>query len=105
LPIYPVAPTTKTRFFTKEINYISRRIVIHPFSEGDAPFESQVKRQQQKIQDFLERTNEGKVEANTKRLKFGIKSYIDRDKVLTSREYGVGATKIDQQVKRLLSVS
>jgi hypothetical protein len=58
LPIYPVAPTTKTRFFTKEINYISTRALFIPFFKGDGLFESEVKRQQQKIQDFLERTNE-----------------------------------------------
>ncbi|WP_431313151.1 helix-turn-helix domain-containing protein [Vibrio zhanjiangensis] len=48
---------------------------------------------------MLERTNEGRVEAKLKGVKFGRKRFIDRAKVLTLHKNGIGATQISQQLK------
>ena len=50
-------------------------------------------------QRILERTNEGRVEAKAKGVKFGRKPSIDRDKVLSLRAQGMGATEISRQLK------
>lgn len=48
---------------------------------------------------ILERTNEGRIEAQAKGVKFGRKRSIDRDKVINLYAQGVGATAIAQQLK------
>lgn len=45
-------------------------------------------------QRILERTNEGRIEAMAKGVKFGRKRAIDRDKVTILRNKGMGATEI-----------
>ena len=50
-------------------------------------------------QRILERTNEGRVEAQAKGVKFGRKPSVDRNKVLALRGQGVGATAIAKQMK------
>ena len=50
-------------------------------------------------QRILERTNEGRVEAKAKGVKFGRKPSVDRNKVLALRGEGVGATEIAKQMK------
>ena len=50
-------------------------------------------------QRILERTNEGRLEAKKKGVKFGRKRTIDREKVKEMREKGLGATEISQQLK------
>jgi len=50
-------------------------------------------------QRILERTNEGRIEAKIKGVKFGRKRTIDRGKVLTMKAQGVGATEIAKQLK------
>ena len=50
-------------------------------------------------QRILERTNEGRVEAMAKGVKFGRKPSVDRNKVLVLRGQGVGATAIAKQMK------
>jgi DNA invertase Pin-like site-specific DNA recombinase len=49
-------------------------------------------------QRILERTNEGRVEAKAKGIKFGRKRTIDRKKLLALHEEGIAATKIAQQM-------
>lgn len=49
-------------------------------------------------QRILERTNEGRLEAKAKGIKFGRKRVIDRKKVLDLRKQGKGATKIAQEM-------
>lgn len=49
-------------------------------------------------QRILERTNEGRVEAKAKGVKFGRKRHIDRQKVLTLKAQGMGATTIAKQL-------
>jgi DNA invertase Pin-like site-specific DNA recombinase len=49
-------------------------------------------------QRILERTNEGRIEARAKGIKFGRKRTIDRKKLLALHEEGIGATKIAQQM-------
>ena len=49
-------------------------------------------------QRILERTNEGRVEAKAKGIKFGRKRTIDRKKLLDLHKEGIGATKIAQQM-------
>jgi DNA invertase Pin-like site-specific DNA recombinase len=49
-------------------------------------------------QRILERTNEGRVEAKAKGIKFGRKPSIDRKKILELHERGIGATAIAKQV-------
>jgi DNA invertase Pin-like site-specific DNA recombinase len=47
-------------------------------------------------QRILERTNEGRVEAKAKGVKFGRKRTVDRKKVLALKAEGVGATEISR---------
>jgi DNA invertase Pin-like site-specific DNA recombinase len=49
-------------------------------------------------QRILERTNEGRLEAKAKGVKFGRKPTVDRDKVLALYNQGVGATDISRQL-------
>ena len=49
-------------------------------------------------QRILERTNEGRIEAKAKGIKFGRKLTVDREKVFTLRKQGVGATDIARQM-------
>jgi DNA invertase Pin-like site-specific DNA recombinase len=49
-------------------------------------------------QRILERTNEGRLEAKAKGVKFGRKRTIDRNKLLALRENGIGATAIAKQM-------
>ena len=48
---------------------------------------------------ILERTNEGRIEAKAKGVKFGRKRTIDRGKVLALHANGTGATAIAKQLK------
>lgn len=48
---------------------------------------------------ILERTNEGRVEAKSKGIKFGRKRSIDRKKIISLFESGIGATKIAKEEK------
>jgi DNA invertase Pin-like site-specific DNA recombinase len=50
-------------------------------------------------QRILERTNEGRIEAKAKGVKFGRKPTIDRDKMQALRDQGLGATEIARQMK------
>ncbi len=50
-------------------------------------------------QRILERTNEGRIEAKAKGVKFGRKRTIDRKKVRELHENGAGATAIAKQMK------
>jgi DNA invertase Pin-like site-specific DNA recombinase len=50
-------------------------------------------------QRILERTNEGRVEARLKGVKFGRKRSIDRKQLLALHEDGIGATQISRQLK------
>lgn len=50
-------------------------------------------------QRILERTNEGRIEAKAKGVKFGRKRTIDRKKVRELHENGIGATAIARQMK------
>lgn len=47
---------------------------------------------------ILERTNEGRLEAKAKGVKFGRKRKINRDRVISLNAQGVGATAIAQQL-------
>lgn len=47
---------------------------------------------------ILERTQEGRLEAKTKGIRFGRKRSIDREKVKTLKAQGVGATAIAKQL-------
>jgi len=49
-------------------------------------------------QRILERTNEGRIEAKAKGIKFGRKRTIDRKKVLALHKEGIGATKISKDM-------
>lgn len=49
-------------------------------------------------QRILERTNEGRLEARAKGVRFGRNRTIDRKKVLALREQGMGATSIARQM-------
>ncbi len=49
-------------------------------------------------QRILERTNEGRLEAKAKGIKFGRKPSVDKEKVRTLRIQGVGATEIARQL-------
>ena len=49
-------------------------------------------------QRIFERTHEGRVEAQAKGVKFGRKRTIDRKKILSLHEKGVGATDIARQM-------
>ena len=48
---------------------------------------------------ILERTNEGRIEAKAKGTKFGRKRSINREKVFSLYEEGVGATAISRQLR------
>ena len=50
-------------------------------------------------QRILERTNEGRIEAKAKGVKFGRKPTVDKDKVRALYEQGVGATDISRRLK------
>lgn len=50
-------------------------------------------------QRILERTNEGRIEAKAKGVKFGRKPTIDKKKIMELRKNGVGATTIAKQLK------
>jgi len=50
-------------------------------------------------QRILERTNEGRIEAKSKGIKFGRKPFIDQKKVIALQQEGLGATEISQQMK------
>ena len=54
---------------------------------------------QAETQRILERTNEGRIEAKAKGIKFGRKRTIDRKKIFTLRNEGMGATNIARQLK------
>lgn len=47
---------------------------------------------------ILERTNEGRLEARTKGVKFGRKRSVDRKKLKALRKAGLGATEIARQM-------
>lgn len=47
---------------------------------------------------ILERTNEGRIDAKSRGIKFGRKRRIDRSKLLKMRENGMGATNIAKQM-------
>lgn len=48
---------------------------------------------------ILERTNEGRMEAMSKGVKFGRKPTVNREKVTTLRGHGIGATEIARSLK------
>ena len=49
-------------------------------------------------QRILERTNEGRIEAKAKGVKFGRKRFVDREKVFELKNRGVGASEIARQL-------
>jgi DNA invertase Pin-like site-specific DNA recombinase len=49
-------------------------------------------------QRILERTNEGRIEAKTKGVKFGRKRTVDAEKIQALRKNGLGATAIAKQM-------
>lgn len=49
-------------------------------------------------QRILERTNEGRIEAKSKGIKFGRKRSVDRQKIKELRESGIGASDIANQL-------
>lgn len=49
-------------------------------------------------QRILERTNEGRIEAKIKGVKFGRKPSINRDKILEMTKQGIGATQISREL-------
>lgn len=49
-------------------------------------------------QRILERTNEGRLEAKARGVKFGRKPTVDKQKVLILRQQGIGATDIARQL-------
>jgi DNA invertase Pin-like site-specific DNA recombinase len=48
---------------------------------------------------ILERTNEGRLEAQAKGIKFGRKPSVDKEKVCVLYEQGIGASQIASQMK------
>jgi DNA invertase Pin-like site-specific DNA recombinase len=50
-------------------------------------------------QRILERTNEGRLEAKAKGIKFGRKPTVDKNRLQTLHNQGVGATEIARQLK------
>lgn len=50
-------------------------------------------------QRILERTNEGRMEARSKGVRFGRKRSINREQVKALKEKGIGATEIARQLK------
>ncbi|PID72222.1 MAG: resolvase/recombinase [Desulfobulbus propionicus] len=49
-------------------------------------------------QRILERTNEGRIEAKAKGIRFGRKPSVDRNKLLELRKAGMGGTKIAREL-------
>lgn len=49
-------------------------------------------------QRFLERTNEGRIEAQAKGIKFGRKPSVDREKVIEMKNHGVKTADIAQKL-------
>lgn len=49
-------------------------------------------------QRILERTNEGRVEAKAKGVKFGRKPHINRDRIVEMKKQGIGATQIAREL-------
>ena len=49
-------------------------------------------------QRILERTNEGRIEAKSRGVKFGRKCTIDREKLSALRQQGFAATEISKQI-------
>lgn len=49
-------------------------------------------------QRILERTNEGRIEAKARGVKFGRKPSVDRNKLISLHEQGVGATDIAKKM-------
>ncbi|WP_028389324.1 recombinase family protein [Legionella fairfieldensis] len=49
-------------------------------------------------QRILERTNEGRIDAKLKGVKFGRKRTVDRDKIISLYTSGIGATEIAKQI-------
>ncbi|CEE91603.1 exported hypothetical protein [Xenorhabdus nematophila str. Anatoliense] len=54
---------------------------------------------QAELQRILERTNEGRLEAKAKGIKFGRKPTIDKAQVRRLHQQGIGATNISRQLK------
>jgi DNA invertase Pin-like site-specific DNA recombinase len=50
-------------------------------------------------QRILERTNEGRLEAQAKGVRFGRKRFVDRKKVIDMHSNGIGATAISKELK------
>jgi DNA invertase Pin-like site-specific DNA recombinase len=48
---------------------------------------------------ILERTNEGRIEAKSKGVKFGRKRTVDRERVYAMKAQGIGATEIANQLR------
>ena len=46
---------------------------------------------------ILERTNEGRIEAKSKGIKFGRKRTVDREKIVALHASGIGATAVARQ--------
>lgn len=49
-------------------------------------------------QRILERTNEGRIEAKAKGIKFGRKQTVNRKQILKMKSEGIGATNIAKQL-------
>ena len=49
-------------------------------------------------QRILERTNEGRVEAKAKGVKFGRKPSVNRDRITEMVKQGIGATQISKEL-------
>ena len=49
-------------------------------------------------QRILERTNEGRIEAKAKGIKFGRKPTVNRKQILKMKSEGIGATNIAKQL-------
>ncbi len=49
-------------------------------------------------QRILERTNEGRIEAKAKGIKFGRKRTINREQIVAMKNTGIGATDIARQM-------
>ena len=49
-------------------------------------------------QRILERTNEGRIEAKSKGVKFGRKRTVDRERIYAMKAQGIGATEIANQL-------
>ncbi|HAT1864020.1 TPA: helix-turn-helix domain-containing protein [Legionella pneumophila] len=47
---------------------------------------------------MLKRTNEGRIDAKLKGVKFGRKRTVDRDKIISLYTSGIGSTEIAKQI-------